>query len=156
MPNRYLLAKRHKSATRTGGSLTLNSATWANLDTALDLTLPAIAGDIIEVGASGFFDSEAIETYMDVVSMVGGSPANHFGAGGATGRGILAWCGIISRTDSIAGGYYRTLVAGDLESGGVALRLRYRGNAAGNKTLFATADMPFHWWAKNIGPKDST
>jgi hypothetical protein len=143
-------------ATRTSGSLTLNSTTWANVDTGLDLVLAAQIDDVIEYGLSAWV-SAANTAYvaLDVATIVAGSPVNYFAtAGGAGGFGVQAWLGAAAADHSKAGSAppYR-VVAGDLDSGTVTLRLRYRTSAAANKTLSATTDQPLSVWAKNHGQR---
>jgi len=140
---------------RTGGDLTLNSTTWANLDTVLDLVLDAVIGDLVEVGMSGLHGAESPTSYIDVVSLVSSSPVNSWsrdGAEAAAHNGLMAWRGQGSEQHTAGGQIIREIVSGDLSSGTVTLRFRYKTSTASNKTMFATVDNPLHVWAKNHGP----
>jgi len=148
------LVKDYARATRSSGNITLNGTAWADVDTGLDLVLNAAVGDIIEVEPSGRLAAGAggTDTYFDVATIVGGSPVNWFGtAGGATDEGVEGWrCN--STVDSrVVGAVARTLVSGDISSGTVTLRLRYRQDSAGNRLFVAGTSNPFAWHAKNIG-----
>jgi hypothetical protein len=151
--NRYARAKR------TSGSLTVSSATWVDLDTGLDLVLNASTGDVIEVAVSGVWGVENIPGRLDVVSVVSNSPVNSFGRDAAPDNnhiGIGGWsniAGLPNFEESISGSFFRTLVSGDISSGTVTLRLRRRTlSPASNKTIYATSELPFEWWARNHGP----
>lgn len=138
---------------RTSGSLTLNSVTWADVDNGLDLVLPAWPADQVEVGLSALLGSEAPNAYFDVATIVSGSPVNYVGGtGSGTDRGVASWDGETGRADTTGSPALATLVSGDIASGTVTLRLRYRTSSAANKTLFATSDIRLRFWAKNYGP----
>ena len=140
-------------AKRTSGSFTLNSTSWANLDTGLDLTLTAASGEIIEVCISARWGSQALIAGLDVVTLVGGSPVNSIsGANGAAGYGVQSWSATSGSEQAVGGAILYTLVSGDISSSTVTLRLRYRTASASNKGLYAESDLPFHWYAKNLGP----
>jgi hypothetical protein len=142
-------------ATRQSTSLTVNGTSWADLDTGLDLVLTAATSDIIEVGASLFWGNEATTGNLDVATIVSASPVNSVATGATpdnANNGISAWRGAASQSISCGGSIMYTLQSGDISSGTVTLRLRVRTAAATNKVVFATAVLPFHWWAKNLGP----
>ena len=142
-------------AQRASTDLVLNSTAWANVDTAMDLTLAADAGDIIEVAASGLWGNENVTGYLDVVTLVGSTVTNSFaenGAVSASSGGITAWRidGTIIR--SFGGSYFYKLVSGDVSGGNVTLRLRYRTGTATNKTLYSSTLARFVWFGRNHGP----
>jgi hypothetical protein len=142
-------------AQRASTDLTLNSLNWANVDTAMDLVLAADAGDWVEVAASGLWGSENVTGYLDVVTMVGSTVTNSFaenGAVSASSGGITAWRIDGTAVRSFGGSYFYKLVAGDISSGNVTLRLRYRTGTATNKTLFSTTLARFVWFGRNHGP----
>lgn len=139
-------------ATRTAGDLTLNSTTWANVDTGLDLVIPAVVGDWIEVSVSGVFSTEVVNARLDAVSMVAGSPVNSWADDAApdnTHNGVGAWAGFSGFACAVGGSIIRQVAAGDLSGGNVTLRLRYRTVTALNKTLFASAINPLSFMAHN-------
>jgi hypothetical protein len=158
---RFLRARQHKYVTRTSGDITtaaINPATtWGNVDTGLDITLKGAVGDVVEVGLSGCWDDTAA-TYrlLDVVSIVSAAPALNWSGGVAeatTGQGIGAWRANTGVRTNAAGSVMRALLAGDIASGAVTLRLRYRGtDTATSRVLTASAAQPLHFWAKNLGP----
>lgn len=141
-------------AERSSGNLTLNSTAWTNLDTGLDLVLDAVAGDVIEVGGTWRFQGEAVEARLDVASLVAAAPVNYWSNGTATPatNGIIGFGGPASIASTSGGSMMRACVAGDLSLGTLTLRLRYKTDAATNKTLLAATTERFYWWAKNLGP----
>lgn len=150
-------ARAHKKTRRTSGDLTLNSTNWANVDTGLDIALPALVGDDIQVGLSAFTGSEAVNLYLDAVSVVGGAPVNSFGRAAAVeaapgGLGIQSWLVASGGFIPLGSPYIYTVVAGDLSSGIITVRLRYATGTAANRTLRANANQPLQFWAKNLGP----
>jgi hypothetical protein len=146
---------RYERQKRTSGSLSSSSTTWVNVDTGLDLVLNASTGDVVEVAVSGIWGGESTQKYLDVVTVVSGSPVNSFGVDGAPSNshtGILAYWGQENIINSISGSFFRTLVAGDISSNTVTLRLRRRNAGATNTSIAAQTDFPFEWWARNHGP----
>jgi hypothetical protein len=151
---------RYAAAKLTSGAITLNSSTWANVDTALDLVLNASTGDVIEyapsmVGPNGY----NVGIGFDVATIVSAAVVNVFSTGAAednTYNGISGWywtnSNVINIYQSVSGSAFYTLQAGDISAGTVTLRLRYRGDAATNRVLYASVDFPLHVWARNHGP----
>lgn len=139
---------KHK---RTAGDYTLNNTSWTNVDTGTDLSLTVVAGDIIEVGINALMGAEAVNAALDVATIVGGSPVNYLGtSGGGSDLGIQGWLGLSGVNTAIGGPFLYTIQAGDISSGTVTLRLRYRTTAASNKTVRANSTQPFLWYAKNL------
>lgn len=148
-------AKAMRTANASAGNdYAFTSTSWAAVDaTNLALSVPASAGDQIEVGLSCRIDSEAFELYLDVGTIVSSSLVNFvsgLGTGGST-RGVQAWTGLISVVSHVGGSVLYTVQAGDLASGAVALHLYGRLNAAGTKSINAQANIPVHFWVKNLG-----
>jgi len=152
--NRYAAAKRAST------SITLNSTTWANVDTGLDLTLNASTGDVIEYVPSMFGpNGYNVAVAFDVATIVSGSVVNVFSTDGAannTYNGISGWywtnSSIINIYATVSGSAFYTLQAGDISSGTVTLRLRYKSDSATNRVLYATVDNLLKVWARNHGP----
>ncbi len=154
---RFQLARGFKTARRTSGNPSHSLTTWGDLDTTLDLTVAAQVGDMIEATVSALQNNEAVVGYLDVVTVVANAPVNSFatqGAPSASSQGVMAWFSKSGDSTPNAGGALYTIQAGDLSSGQVTLRLRRRNSAAVVKTIWATADLPFQWWVKNLGPAD--
>lgn len=131
---------------RTAGNYTLNSASWANVDTGLDLTLAAAAGDVIEYAINGLWGNEAVAVALDVECTASGTK---WGGGGT---GLVGWRGPVSVENPVSGSAFRTLVAADVSSGNVVLRLKYKTDSAANKTLYGTTNEPLDLVARNLGP----
>jgi hypothetical protein len=139
-------------AKRTSGDIAAASSTWVDLGVTA-IVLDAATGDVIEVGVSGVWNSEAVTGMLDVATIVSAAPVNYFGtAGGAGDFGVTGWLGTTGQVESIGGSVMYTLQAGDIDAATVTLDLRYRGSTAGTKTLRSQAALPFQWWAKNLGP----
>ena len=150
-------SNRYARAKLTSGSITMNSSVWANVSTSLDLTLNASTGDVIEYAISANVANASVEAYFDVVTLVGGSPVNSFGfdaapANPSTSYGIQAWLCGVGASLGLAGNFFRTLVAGDISSGTVTLRLRYATGGVGSRSLVAGTSQPVEVWARNHGP----
>lgn len=143
--------------TLTSGNKTLNSTTWADVDTAIDITLSAKAGDFVEVGLSTFWGSENVISCLDVVSVVSAAPVKNWSenvAESASAFGVMAWNGpqLGGATNlGVGGSVIRPLAAGDISAGTVTLRLRYRTVTAANKSLVAVTDAATVFWARNHG-----
>lgn len=142
----------------TGGNITLNSASWADVPGPADLVIDAFDGDLIVVTLSGLWGAETVEAYLDFATRVSGSPVNYVsgGAAGASNRGVVGWQAILGPSGggmngASIGSIDYIVQSGDISSGTVTLRLRYRTSSASNKTLFATSDIPFHLQVKNLG-----
>jgi len=149
---------------RTAGNVTLTgTTTWSTLTTigtAADLTLAAASGDVIEFSVSLLVGQEAVNSGFDVVTCngPGGSPINSVAYDGAyqsawtTHQGMSGWLCFGSAFVSASGSVFYKLVAGDIVSNAVTLRLLYAMGAATNKTLYAGTQIPFDIWARNHGP----
>jgi hypothetical protein len=144
------------TARRTGGNLTLNSTNWANVDTATDVTLAAAAGDVVETVLSGLWNTAGVFNFLDVVTVVGGSPVNSFATQAAvtaaTGEGVMAWYAPQNTIVPVGGSAFYTLVSGDISGGTVTLRARYRSSSGTNRDLLCTASNPFVVVGRNHGP----
>jgi hypothetical protein len=140
-------------AVRTSSDITLNSTSWANVDTGIDIVVPAQAGDVLLVALSALFGTENVVGFLDVATIVSGSPVNYIsgGAGGASHQGVTSWRGHDSTVYKGAGGTIQYVVqSGDISGGNVTLRLRYRTASAANKTLYASSNIPLHWSVVNL------
>ena len=142
-------------STYSAGNLTLNSTAWANLSGPADLTLAASSGDVIEASISLLWGNEAVTGYLDVVTVVSGSPVNALSTGAAPAAGdlgVLCWYGTASILIPAGGSIFYTLAAGDISGGNVTLRLRYRTLTAANKTVYGGATTVQQFAARNHGP----
>lgn len=141
--------------TRTAGDITVNGTSWANLSTTTDLVVAAETGDILEVCLSGLGGNEGVDMFIDVVTLVSGSPVNSFGSQGAvnaSGQGVLAWRSNASVLTSVGGSVFWKVVAGDISSGNVTCRFRARTSpTATNKTFYSSANLPLLVALRNHG-----
>lgn len=141
---------RYATATRTAGNVSVTSTGYVALDTALDLTLPAAPGDVIEVTRNAQCDNAAIVLDWNVQLLTPGATLIR---SLSTGTAIGAW--------TVRGGDYfgssaivmTTVRAGDAPDGSLRMRLMVKAGAAGTRVVFAsTGSVPFEWYAKNLGP----
>lgn len=148
------LTKTKAAFTRTSGNFTITSTSWtAILGTGVDLVIAAVVNDWIEVSLSVAWNSEALYGCLDVSSIISGSAFSSWGSvKTTTDSGVQAWIGIASNFTYVGGSVMKQVAAGDIDgSGNVNLRIFGRNTSAGTKTIFATADGPFKWSAKNLG-----
>ena len=142
----------------TAGNITLNNTSWTDVSGPADLSVSASTGDLIEVGISCLWGSEALESYLDFATRVGGSAVNYVSGGtaGASNRGVVGWQSFMGPAGggmnvASVGSIIYAVQAGDISGGTVTLRLRFRTSSASNKTLFATSDIPLHLFVTNYG-----
>ena len=139
----------------TAGNITLNNTSWTDVPGPADLVVDASNGDLLDVGLSCLWGAETPEVYLDFATRVSGAPVNYIsgGAGGASNRGVVGWqsAGAAAENHFSQGSIPYVVQAGDISGGTVTLRLRFRGSAGSNKTLFATSDIPLHLFVKNLG-----
>lgn len=144
-------------AQRASTDITVNSTTFVNVDTALDLVMTASTGDVIEyylaLKATCATSSYAV---FDVHTIVGGSPVNSMTSGSAAGTGLTTGHPSWVRSTVAAGpagtyiaGHRRyALQAGDISSGTVTLRLRV---FCGASTVILATDPMLYVEATNLG-----
>lgn len=133
-------------AERTAGNITLNSTTLVDVDTGTDLTLTGVvAGDVVEVSASGFWGSEATAGILDCKSVTGGN----FWSGGRS-FGVMAWHGTASEGGAFGGTVQRAVVAGDLSAGTLVIRFQHKTSTAVNKSFVGDTTTVFQVSAKNL------
>lgn len=139
--------------TRTTGHITLNTVGPTDVDTGLDLTLDAAAGDVVEYGISGLVSAAAQFVAFDVYTIVGGVPVNSIGPGLGGGTftpgGVQAWyCTSVASEINLSGTHPRVLVGGDIANSTVTLRLRYIKLNTTARVLYANADNPLTVFAQ--------
>lgn len=133
-----------KRVKRTSGNITLNSTSWANVDTGLDITFTGVsAGDWVDYSTGFLLASAAVNVNLDVCTVVSGSPVNYLGAaGGGSDVGGMCWYSPASVDTPVSGTIAYQVQSGDLSAGSLTLRLRYRSASATNRTLQATSTNP--------------
>lgn len=135
-------------AVRSAGDISVTSTTFVPADTALDLTLAAVAGDVLLIAPNGLWDTGAVIGQMDVVTMVGTTQTN-FVSGNA--RGVAGWSAPANVNAEIGGPMFYTVVAGDISGGNVVLRLMVNVLTAGTKVLYAGGAYRLAFAAVNLG-----
>ena len=142
---------------RTAGNVMLNNASWTDVPTIGDLTVPAgvVAGDLLEIGLGSKWVSGTTFTQLDVATIVSAAVVNYASTRTSTPGdiGYAAWRGT---NTAPAIGFFGALLyvvqAGDISGGTVTLRLRYKQNSATNTVLGAsTTDGPLNFYVKNLG-----
>lgn len=138
-----------------GTDIILNSTSWANMPTFGTLTIPANVGDLLKVHFNVHHSNEAVAALIDAVTEVSGTPTTSFTTGGAaptgtTGVGVAGWRCDLSDDGAHGGDAYYVVQSGDIVSGAVTIRLRYRTGSAANKTLAGTASVMF-FSVENLG-----
>jgi hypothetical protein len=144
-------------SSKTDGDVALNSATFTDIDSALDLVIPAEEGDFIEVEMQVRASAaSATSVTLDFHTIVASSPVNSISTGGAAGTtstGVVPnlECDSLQTSgngfSNLSGSRLYQVQATDLESGNV--RLRLRGYSGGTVTL-AASDPQLYVQAKNL------
>jgi len=124
---------------------------WAAFvtDGSWDLTIPAAAGDVIEVGFGAAWAPLAAYAYVDVVTMVSGTATNWVSTGGSSHvDGMLSlFQNNVTNYVSAGGSAFYTVQSGDIVSGQVTFRA-YGKVSTGTRTLeFVATDSEAVLWA---------
>jgi len=150
---RSVRSRSYKTAKRTAGNVTVGAAAF-NVDTALDMTIPAQVGDTLRYAISSRFNaSTGSDATVDVGTLVSAAIVNYFGGGMTVGAGWQGWyCANTTTSQPLTGPAWYTVVAGDLSSGLVTVRLRAIGGGSGAVTINATATSFLAVMVENLGP----
>lgn len=140
---------------KTAGNYTINNVAWTTLDATLDLTVPAVTGDKVEVSLAAYVIPNGAAQYaaLDAVTVVGGTAVTSFSNNTATpaSNGVAAWSIAGNRGEGPVGGSVMlTLGAGDVSGGNVTVRLRYKTANAVAHTVRAAAGDPLNFSVKNL------
>ena len=128
--------------------------TWTPLHaTALDLTVSAQVGDLLEYTINGSMDNGGSSESFDVVNVT----SSIFWASGTTTAltyGHMGWRCQTSVEASIQGAVTYTVVAGDISAGLVKCRLHYRSDSSNARTVYGggTAGTMLYVSLRNLGP----
>lgn len=145
-------------AKRTAGDITLNSTAWTDINTGLDLTINATAGDVVELTLAARLES-ATETWcvLDFHTIVSAAPVNSVTLDGAVGTAPSHPGWATGKARSTANGWtfltaskMYTVQAGDISAGTVTFRLRGR---SGGSVIVAASDPHLYVQVKNLGPQ---
>lgn len=140
-------------ARRASTDLNFNTTGWQNVDTALDLTIAAAAGDKV-IYSPNFTPGSTNNTFsFDVATIVSAAIVNYFCTGTSTpaGSGLPGW-----RRDGgtgaygVSGGFVYTVQAGDVSSGTITMRLRINPSSTTSRVISATATTPLIVQAWNL------
>lgn len=152
---RFQRARNFKEAQKSTDTL-LGNTNWGAVDSAVDRTISAQVGDIIEViFSASISDTAANAAEVETVTMNGVTPINSMwnrttAPSGASGAGFPAWAvpsGVMTR---LIGSLFYPVVAADIVNGLVSIQLRFRtGLATPTRSL-----TPFSIAYKNLGPVD--
>ena len=162
-PNPTLATARITKSTSvkySAGNMTTNSVTYVELAAAtggpgtggFDLTLAAVTGDVIMVGANFLCNSTTPNLNFDMATMVSGSPVNTVGGSAlnAANDGITAWNAPASVIAPVGPPITYTLLVGDISGGNVVLRLFYLSGSAANRAVLSASTAIFNLWAVNL------
>jgi hypothetical protein len=157
---RFRNARAHKVITYSGGSITLNqTAITAVHASALDITLGAQVGDVLEYSFAGRLTSVAQAVGFQAYTVVSGTMTNPFGtplsATLATAIGHPGWYNNnVAQLLAISGSVFYAVHAGDIVNGAVTARLYYAKTSVTARSLEATTDSQIQVSMKNLGPVD--
>lgn len=155
---RFRRARAHKVVNHTSGNIAVTSTTFGLVAPGFEITLAAQPGDTIECGMTGQASNEGVELQFDVHTTVSGTAVNRFGGTGVVSAngGVGAWKAMPSNYFGFGGTHLRVLTAAEIVTGQVTLRLVARITTAGTRTIFASGPESLHFFAKNLGPADTT
>lgn len=142
---------KYASKSRTAGDVTITSTNLIAYDTALDLTLGAAVGDLLEVNLNAQAASAAnVALDWNVAILVNNVNVRQLGG---TGNGaITAWSIRMGDYHSVSGSVTTIVQAADIQSGSITLRLLVKAGSATGRAVLGTAAYPTQWWARNFGP----
>jgi hypothetical protein len=118
------------------------SAFAAITATALDLSIAAVANDVLEITIDRMVNcAGSSEIVWDVATVVSSTLTNYTASGSSSGKGCTGLyyvCGSGLKGQSATWLY--TVVSGDISGGNVQLRpVYYNGDASNNPTIYASA-----------------
>lgn len=119
---------------------------WVAL-TGFELTLPAAAGDRVEIAADFLRDSTG-GSFLDLAVRVGTGLVRFAATGGSSAplEGNPGWYPVVGFSP-VSGPFSFTVTSGDIDGGNVRFVLACKGNGTGR--LFADTNYPFRWRALN-------
>ena len=140
--------------TLTSGDITMNnSGGFATLSTSLDLTIAAVAGDVLGINMAAILDTPSGSgnwTAFDAVTRVSGSDTNYVsnGTGTPATLGVTAWFRW-EIAETLSGEWLYTVQSGDVSGGNVTLRFKYKSGSAANRTFRAASGQAAMVFVKN-------
>lgn len=145
----------HKSFSYIGSTFVIPAVFGAVGAGTFDLTIPAAVGDEIECIISGAYGGASGNTFLDLCTMVSGSPQHRLsGIASLSGSGGLP--GTKSGTAYAGTGFTGVgnlvLASGDITGGTVTIRLYGQTFGGSGATLDPSSIYPFRMSIKNLGP----
>lgn len=141
--------KFYNAATQGGLTFSGNAGTptWTDV-TGSDLTLNAQVGDVFEIHANPFWVSNGTSKgYLTFATMNGSTRLNIYN--NTAFGGVGAWFGPLETLDrTTSGSVFYTIVAGDIVSGQVTIRLMGATNTGSRQAYVIPIAV------KNLGPVD--
>jgi hypothetical protein len=114
----------------------------------LDIVIPNVtAGKWVEVKANLYSPSSAAAVYLDIWTVVAGSPVNQFGS---STTGTVGWLLPASTAWQASNTARYQVQAGDIENGSVRLRLRDRNTSTTARSIGASGGIVFEM--AGVGP----
>lgn len=148
--NTTLRAYAERQQYTAGSNINLSSSSYSALGFT-DITIPAVAGDMIEVGAGFRLDAGAGVFFGDVATIVSGSVVSYASGLGAGSNGIAGWLRLPGAAGYVSGGVLFPVSSGDISGGTVTLRLLAKTDGAARAVVAGGGEYPtFH--AINHGP----
>ena len=139
-----------------GSNIAITSTTWVVVESTLDATVNAAAGDVIEFGMSALIVASASTLFFDAVTFPGSVLTNALGSKAAfvnSGYQGPNWASLQNADICINSTILYTLVAGDISGGTVTVRLVAKLVDAGTKSIAVTSGFnPLIVYLKNLGP----
>ena len=140
----------------TAGDITCSAnAVWAELNSALRCTVPAVVGDVLDVSLSAVaLGTEAVDLYLTAMSALSGTLTNDVATDAAKSDstlGVSGWTILSGVADGRSGSVQYVVQAGDISGGNVTLTPCYRTSSSTDRVLEATANSPIHFAVANLG-----
>ncbi len=143
-----------RRARNTGGDVTApnTSGAW-QLVSGTGLTLPAVAGDYVELDFS-MMTSPQTSVYLDWVTVVSAAIARAASSDTATplAEGLPSMYPTVGTFRTMTGPFAFTAEAGDISGGNITFQLAVK--AAGAGTIYKSATYPIILTARNFGSVD--
>lgn len=131
------------STARTSGDLEITATgSWGDVDNDLDLTVNAMAGDLVALHINAKWKGGEPGTGRLNVRSV------NRGAQIFPGNGVAGWVGPANSEQPIGAAAFYTVLTGDVVDGTVTFRLRGRVDGSTPRTLKAVSSDPFVWAAR--------
>jgi lysophospholipase L1-like esterase len=139
---------------RTAGNVSFVSSAsgvYTPVDTGLDLTLAAKAGDVLRIELSALVGNQAGDLEFNVATMVGGAPVNYAAnrIAGVTAS-VTGWYTPGGVMAPLSGSIFYDVQAGDLSGGTITLRLLAK-NGTTARTIYGASNLPLMFAAQNLG-----